>query len=103
MKSLKIMFTIGLITLFTATATAQQRNPDKMAERRTKAMALELKLDQQQYQKLLVVNKKMMKDRKAGKGKGKSAYDKSKADYETELKKILTTVQYNKWKARTGG
>ncbi len=102
MKSLKLLLVVGLMALFTGTATAQ-KDPNKAAQIRTMVMVGELGLDKQQEQKLLVLNKRMMNDRKSLKGKGKSAQDKGKADYATALKKILTSAQYSKWQARHGG
>ncbi len=97
MKSLKRILAIAFIALFTATATAQ-KNPDKAAKVRTKVMVVQLKLNKQQKQKLLALNKKMIKDRKSLKGKGKSIRDNARKTYKAELKQILTAEQYNTWK-----
>ena len=103
MKSLRVILAIAVMAFFVSAATAQKKPEERAIELRTESMVSQYNLDKQQHQKLLVLNKKMMADRKNLKGKGKSDRDKGKADYHTALKKILTTEQYSKWAARQGG
>jgi periplasmic protein CpxP/Spy len=104
----KIIMTMFAVTMTIMSVTSQEAKqqppPRKTPEERAEAIsnrmtkALELNADQQQKVKELILKKE--KERKELQDKAKGTREKMEAEMETDLQKILTPAQFEKFKKR---
>ena len=99
----KLMMSLAVISALSVGAFAQKSgkegskrdfNPEKMAEKRSEKLKVDLKLTDQQFAAVSKLNKASVASREAERKEMKAKHDAKKLAYKNEMKKILTPEQY---------